>query len=235
MNKRLLQALLLFGVMVCLFSVATLEQYEIDNHAAITVNKSVIPIATYSKRDESNYLRQTYENPYDFSDIVIKSAVKEVDKMMLELKNTSDKEEWFKRYKEVIEKNSLVLDPPESIYDYFSDEELELFFRVVQAEVGDENTFEQKCNVAAVILNRIEHDRFDNEMFKILTSDQFCTIRNDSYKNVEVSESTILACEYVYEIEDPTDGCLFFDNNGTLKYQFVFSDGAHNFYKLKED
>ena len=162
-------------------------------------------------------------------------AIENLNAEMEQISSIEDKKEWYIAYKEIVNKYSYILYPPETIYDYFTDEELDLFFRVVQAEVGDENTFEQKCNVAAVILNRIEHDKFDNEMFKILTSDQFCTIRNGYYNKVEVSESTILACEYVYEIEDPTDGCLFFDSNGALKYQFVFSDGVHNFYKLKED
>ena len=65
--------------------------------------------------------------------------------------------------------------------------------------------------------------------------DQFATIPDGRYKEVEVSEDTILACEYAFQIEDTTGGCLFFDSNNMLKYEFVFSDGAHNFYTLKED
>ena len=48
-----------------------------------------------------------------------------------------------------------------------------------------------------------------------------------------MSEDTILACEYAFEIEDTTDGCLFFDSNNTLNYRFVFNDKAHNFYSLR--
>lgn len=127
------------------------------------------------------------------------------------------------------------MNQPETIYDYFSEEELELLFRVVQAEIGDEYSFEQKCNVASVIFNRLEHDRFPDTLLKILIPSQFSTISNGSYKNVNISENTILACEYAFMIEDTADGCLFFDSNNALNYQFVFNDGAHNFYRYKEN
>lgn len=71
-------------------------------------------------------------------------------------------------------------------------------------------------------------------MNEILTGDQFQPISDGRYKNVEVSEDTILACEYVFIFGDTTNGCLFFDSNGKLNYQFVKNDGAHNFYKYKE-
>lgn len=105
----------------------------------------------------------------------------------------------------------------------------------VQAEIGDEYSFEQKCNVASVIFNRLEHEKFENELLEILTEDQFETIRNGRYKKVAISEDTILAVEYVFQIEDTTNGCLFFDSNNALKYEFVFNDMAHNFYKLREE
>ena len=167
------------------------------------------------------------------SDVEI--ATENAQKELEEINNISDKKEWFVAYKSIIDKYSYILDPPETIYDYYTDEELDMFFRVVQAEIGDEYTFEQKCNVASVILNRIEHYKFSDEMLEILTPQQFETVKNGSYKNVKVSEDTILACEYAFEIEDTTDGCLFFDSNKALNYEFVFNDGTHNFYKLKQE
>lgn len=167
------------------------------------------------------------------SDVEI--ATENAQKELEEINNISDKKEWFIAYKNIIDKYSYILDPPETIYDYYTDEELDMFFRVVQAEIGDEYTFEQKCNVASVILNRIEHYKFSDEMLEILTPQQFETVKNGSYKNVKVSEDTILACEYVFMIEDTTDGCLFFDSNKALNYEFVFNDGTHNFYKLKQE
>ncbi len=165
----------------------------------------------------------------------IDNAIEEMNYEMAGIEVVTDKREWFLAYKKIIEKYSNIIDPPETIYDYFSKEELDLLFHVVQAEVGDEYSFEQKCNVASVIFNRLEHDRFPDTLSDILIRDQFSPIADGRYREVEVTEDTILACEYAFMMEDTTDGCLFFDSNNTLNYQFVFNDGAHNFYKYQEE
>ena len=165
----------------------------------------------------------------------IETAINLMNKDMEAINSIEDRKEWFVAYKSIVDKYSYILDPPLTIYDFYNDSELNMLFCVVQAEIGDEYSFEQKCNVASVIFNRIDNDKFPNTMFEVLTSDQFETISNEKYKSVEVSEDTILACEYVFQIEDTTDGCLFFDSNNTLNYTFVFNDGAHNYYRLKEE
>ena len=165
----------------------------------------------------------------------VDAAIENMNVEMAEIESIENKKEWFIAYKEIVDRYSYILDPPEGIYDYYTDEELDMFFRVVQAEIGDEYTFEQKCNVASVIFNRIYNEQFPNTMFEVLTSDQFETISNGRYKNVEVSEETILACEYAFQIEDTTGGCLFFDNNNILNYGFIFNDGVHNYYRLKQE
>lgn len=153
---------------------------------------------------------------------------------MMEIESITDKKEWFVAYKNIVDEYSYIIDPPETIYDCFTEEELDLLFHVVQAEIGDEYSFAQKVNVSSVIFNRLEHERFPNTLSEILVYDQFSPISDGRYKEVEVSEDTILACEYAFQIEDTTGGCLFFDSNNTLNYQFVFNDSAHNFYKYKE-
>lgn len=166
----------------------------------------------------------------------IDNAIEEMNQKMAEIESIEDKKEWFIAYKSIIEEYSYIIDPPETIYEYFTEEELDLLFHVVQAEIGDEcYSFEQKVNVASVVFNRLYHEKFPDALSEILVYDQFSPISNGRYKEVEVSEDTILACEYAFEIEDTTDGCLFFDSNNALNYQFVFDDGAHNFYKYRED
>jgi hypothetical protein len=162
----------------------------------------------------------------------IEIAINEMNKKMAEVNSITDTKEWFIAYKKVVDEYSDIIDPPETIYDYYSDDELDLLFRVVQAEIGN-GTFGQKCNVASAVLNRIEHKRFPNTINGVLISSQFETIANGRYKKVEVSEDTILACEYAFEIADTTDGALFFDSNKALGYKFLFNDGAHNFYCLR--
>lgn len=164
-----------------------------------------------------------------------KAVFKEINTKMQAIHSIQDKKEWFLAYKAIIKEYSDTLDPPETIYDYYTDKDLDMFFRVVQAEAGDEYSFEQKVNVASVIINRLNHDKFGDTIQEVLTEDQFETVHNKRYKKVKVSENTILACEYSFQIEDTTNGCLFFDSNHLLKYKFMFNDGAHNFYKLKED
>lgn len=165
----------------------------------------------------------------------IDNAIEEMNYEMTEIETITDKKEWFIAYKSIIEEYSYIIDPPETIYDYFSEEELDLLFHVVQAEVGDEYSFESKVNVANVIFNRFYHERFPDTLSDILVCDQFSPIADGRYREVEVTEDTILACEYAFILEDTTDGCLFFDSNNTLNYQFVFNDSAHNFYKYREE
>lgn len=166
----------------------------------------------------------------------IDNAIEEMNQKMAEIESIEDKKEWFIAYKSIIEEYSYIIDPPETIYEYFTEEELDLLFHVVQAEIGDEcYSFEQKVNVVSVVFNRLYHEKFPDALSEILVYDQFSPISNGRYKEVEVSEDTILACEYAFEIEDTTDGCLFFDSNNALNYQFVFDDGAHNFYKYREE
>lgn len=165
----------------------------------------------------------------------IDTVIEKMNLEMVKIESIEDKKEWFITYKIIIDEYSYIIDSPETIYDYFTEEELDLLFHVVQAEVGDEYSFEQKVNVTSVIFNRLEHERFPNTLSEILVYDQFSPISDGRYREVEVSEDTILACEYAFMIEDTTDGCLFFDSNNTLNYEFVFCDGTHNFYKYREE
>lgn len=159
----------------------------------------------------------------------------EMNEKMEEIENITDKKEWYLAYKSIVDTYSDFFDRPETIYDRFTDTELDLLFKVVQAEIGDEYSFEQKINVASVIFNRLEHERFPDDLADILVADQFSSISDGRYQKVEVSDTTILACEYAFSIENTADGCLFFDSNNKLKYKFVFTDGAHNFYKLHNE
>lgn len=150
---------------------------------------------------------------------------------MESLSDITDKREWFIKYKTITEKYADIVDPPDSIYDCFTEEELDLLFKVVQAEIGDSDDFIQKVNIASVIFNRLKNERFPDVLAEIIVYDQFSPISDGRYKKVDVTEDTILACEYAFMIEDTTDGCLFFDSDETLNYKPVFKDGAHNFYK----
>lgn len=233
MKRRLLQSLLLSAIMVSSTShylAPSVGHGEIIETVVAAQEKSTKP----NKKEEAKYEKKKSDKK--------ESATKEMKKKLKELDDIKSKKEWFIEYKKIINKYKDVIDVPESIYDCFSDDELDMFFRVVQSEIGDEYTFEQKCNVASVILNRIENDDFPNGMFDVLSRNQFQSVANGTYKKVQVSDDTILACEYSYMIEDTTNGALYymnkkwstkknirwFENNLT----YLFTDGSnHSFYK----
>lgn len=129
----------------------------------------------------------------------INNAIKERKQKMVEIGSILDKKEWFIAYKNLLNEYSNIIDPPETIYDCFTEEELDLLFHVVQAEIGDEYySFEQKVNVVSVIFNRLKHEQFPNTLSEILIASQFQPISNGKYREVEVSEDMVLACEYAF-------------------------------------
>ena len=212
----------------------------------VSLSVLLVPLKGYGENIETDHVavhvtvKSTEENTGNFIkeqsesiNFEIDKSIEEMNQKMMEIESITDKKEWFISYKSIIDEYSHIIDPPETIYDYFTEEELDLLFNVVQAEVGDEYSFEQKCNVASVIFNRVNHEKFPGTLSEILTPDQFQPIADGRYKKVEVSEDTILVCEYAFMMEDTTNGCLFFDSNNALNYKFIMNDGAHNFYKYK--
>lgn len=174
----------------------------------------------------------------------IEVALQDVEQRMYEIGKIEDEMEWFISYKEIINDYEGILDSPESIYDVFSEEELDLLFRVVQAEVGDEWDFIHKTNVANVIFNRLysEEDDFAKQdtLSKVLVERQFSTISSGRYKRVKISELTILACEYAFMIQDTTGGCIAFRSDKNAPeiwngWTRMYHDGAHWLYKKLEE
>lgn len=132
-----------------------------------------------------------------------------------------DLELYYNLYKE-IEKNA-------DIYNYYSQNDIDYLYRCVETECHD-CSFQAKVNVANVILNRVDSDRFKNSVYEVITSpNQF------AYHRTEIDDSTKLAVEYAIKFEDTTQGALFFHSgNKTDTFnnsQYIFSDDAiHHFY-----
>ena len=121
-------------------------------------------------------------------------------------------------------------DQPEHLTDIYTEEELEYLYRAVETETYGAD-FLSKANVANVIFNRIENDNWGNDFKSVVTSpNQF------SYFRKSISESTKEACAFAFEIEDTTNGALFFHSGG-MTYTFnganyMFTDNCgHHFYK----
>lgn len=158
-------------------------------------------------------------------------AIEEMNQRMAEIESITDKMEWFIAYKKVIDEYSYIIDPPENIYDYFTEEEITLICRVVETECYDKD-FDSKCNVASVVLNRIRQGgAFGNSVTEVITKkNQF------AYGRENITKSTILSIMYVYEVGDTTDGCIAFRNDQCPQewygWEYMFTDDiGHNFYK----
>lgn len=142
-------------------------------------------------------------------------------------------EQYMLMFNTIMESYSWILDKPETIYDVFSEEEINKVCAVVEAETkgGD---FLSKVNVASVIFNRYQDStyEFPDDLLSIVTEkNQFSKGRDD------IEEPTILAVEYAYTIEDTTFGALWFNVEGCNSWasrnkEYLFTDEAgHEFYR----
>lgn len=191
------------------------------------ISAFIFPILNFVDEDEiventEESIEET-ENPIDI-------AIIHMNEEMSEIENIEDKEEWYKAYKTITYRYSDVLDPPETIYDYFTYEEIYLMCRVIETECYDQD-FMSKANIASVLLNRIHSGEFGNTVEEVITRpNQFV------YGRKKITESTILALEYSFEINDTTNGALYF-HSGNKKEKFnganfIFQDSSgHCFYK----
>ena len=149
----------------------------------------------------------------------------------------SDRRAYITLYNSIMAKAD---SPPETIYNYTTDEEFDMICRVIEAEIGC-GSFDDKIRVATVIINRYSASTSNETWTDILTKhNQFTTVLNGSYKRVEVSDDTRLALQYAFlfgspEIGDATyfrsqmDSVSWHDKADTL--EFVYFDSKHFFYR----
>ena len=156
---------------------------------------------------------------------------------MIRVACIEDRKEWFVEYKNLFEKYPEYLAKQESIYDVYSDAELEKLFRTVEAEATG-GTFQDKVNVAVTIFNRINHEEFGSTIDEVITPDQFSPFMDGRYYEVTVTENTILACEYAYIFRIIEHDALYFDRTNGNSWAHrnreeveVNGDNAHRFYK----
>lgn len=162
-------------------------------------------------------------------EVELEKKQQEVLEKQEQLKTIQDKKEWFLAYKELIEEYSEWFDPPETIYDYYTEDEIYLMQKCIETETFEAD-FDSKVNVASVILNRIESEEFSDNVYDVIVPGQFAFGRNN------ISEDTVLALEYAFMIGDTTNGALYFHSlsytptfNGA---SYIFTDElGHHFYK----
>lgn len=147
---------------------------------------------------------------------------------------------------EPVEEVIIEYDPPETIYDYFTDKEINMIERLVEAEATGGNLYD-KMNVANVIYNRYFSDDFPDTIEGVVFQKtgkyyQFSPIGDKRYYKVEVTQETKEAVYKAFMEPDTTDGALFFCNerdvkNNSFKKWFksleliMKDDIGHSFYK----
>lgn len=156
-------------------------------------------------------------------------VIQEMQEKMTEIESIEDNKEWFLAYKDIVFEYAEWIDPPETIFDYFTEYEVKLICRVVETETY-QCDFDSKVNVANVVLNRIESGEFGETVEEVITTEsQF------AYGREVITEDTILAAMFAYEMEDTTYGALFFHSNEKTDVfcgrNYIFTDNVgHNFY-----
>lgn len=199
----------------------------------------VIPISNMNNQHKNDVIEPvllsdiTYEivfeevieepDPYEI-------AIQEMQEKMSEIESIEDNKEWFLAYKDIVFEYAEWIDPPETIFDYYAEDEVRLICRVVETETY-QCDFDSKVNVANVVLNRIESGEFGETVEEIITTEnQF------AYGRETITEDTILAVIFSFEIQDTTNGALFFHSNEKTEMfngaKYIFTDNAgHHFYK----
>ena len=156
-------------------------------------------------------------------------AIQEMQEKMLEIESIEDNKEWFLAYKDIVFEYAEWIDPPETIFDYYTEDEVRLICRVVETETY-QCDFDSKVNIANVVLNRIESGEFGETVEEVITTEsQF------AYGREVITEDTILAVMFAFEFEDTTNGALYFHSNKQTDTfcgkSYIFSDDAvHHFY-----
>lgn len=166
-----------------------------------------------------------------YSDVVqIKEDVDPLQAELDALTKIEDRRIWYEKYRQLFEEHPELFNNAKSIYDNYTEEEIYLMQRVIETETYGCD-FEAKTHVASVILNRVEGDNnFPNDVTSVCTAPgQFV------YGRKQISDDTRYALEYAYEIEDTTNGALYFNSmppmdswNGRER---IFTDHVgHSFY-----
>lgn len=156
---------------------------------------------------------------------------------LLEISYIEDEKEWFIRYMEMNKRYPEYLTMPETIYDKFNSEEINKLFKLVEAEATG-GTFIDKVNVATTIFNRLEDNRFPKKLDEIMTKEQFSPLKDGRFWKVEVTDDTILACEYSFIFNPIIHDALFFDSTNGNSWAhknkeevIVQGNNSHRFYK----
>lgn len=141
-----------------------------------------------------------------------------------------DKKEYLVLWKGVRERYENKIDLEDDIYDTYTIAEVSLMAKCVETECYG-LPFENKVDVASVILNRLGDEKFSNDVTEVITGEnQF------AYWREVVTEDSILALEYAYSIENTRPNAIGFRSDKCVQgwngWNYIEGswDGAHWFF-----
>lgn len=127
----------------------------------------------------------------------------------------------------------------------FSEKEIRILERIVEAEAGDQS-LKGRIMVAHVVLNRVASDEFPDTIKNVVFQKnssvyQFSPVKDKRYYHVKVSKKTKKAVAKAFQTEDLTDGALYFmSRSGSSSKNIQWFDssltkitsyGCHEFFK----
>lgn len=215
---------LLIGFLILFHICVTANKIDYDKKNNINLQRQIKELTQKNEELEVELLE--YQEKY--SELLSESCVTKQE--LIEPLKIYDMKEYYLLYKEIEDEYSEEFGRPLNIYDVYTEEDIYYIQRCVETECFD-CPFENKVNVANVIINRVASDKFADTPKGVVTSpNQF------AYFRTNITEDTILAVEYAFMFEDTTDGALYFHSG---KYSetfnganYIFEDSVgHKFYK----
>lgn len=96
-------------------------------------------------------------------------------------------------------------------YDKVTDDELEILYKICEAEAGGSKSEEEIGHVASVILNRVKCSSWGNTIKDVVfQKNQFAPITDGHYDKAVPSDKTKRAVDYVLANGDTTGGAVYF-------------------------
>lgn len=232
MHKQLVRYMGVIALTVAIMSPMVI--YTNSQVKSLETANSELETKNRTLEDRNNKLNKSIEDLNNTITVMEEdSDSKEAYAVLSSINFLKDEDEytWFKLYYHTLFEQYDLDNLPETPYDIFTDEQINIMLKCIETETH-EASFKAKCNVASVILNRIEHDMFPTDPIEIITGEnQFAYGRNN------IDESTKYALLYAYMIEDTTNGCIAFRSDSSVTKEWnswtkQFTDeSGHTFYK----
>lgn len=128
----------------------------------------------------------------------------------------------------------------------FTKADIKILYRIVEAE-NTGCSVESKKNTCSVVINRMMSKNFDNSIKEVVFAEgEFSSVGDKRYYEVEITDETKEAVDYVLKNGCTTEATYFFQmdyvtsrkikNWIKTELEFLFTDDSgHSFYEEKED